>query len=182
MQSVHHVATCNYCRTTSTLSQGNVRLVVVEPIPVLAACLEANVQHYSVPGLTRATVGWARGVSGWRAGGSASACGRARRAALCPASREPRWVAVIVAAVGGRGAWACGGIHGARTAAPLWASRGLNPWVGDGNEGWRAVHWVANNRPVVCTARAAPPLGACGACLAQLMRTTVRTVHRERRE
>lgn len=46
-------------RLFSTPFQGNVRLVTVEPIPVLAACLAANVQHYSVPGVTRATV---RGV------------------------------------------------------------------------------------------------------------------------
>ncbi|KAG2434597.1 hypothetical protein HXX76_007492 [Chlamydomonas incerta] len=36
--------------------QGDVRLVVLEPVPALAACLAANVQEYSVPGLTRATV------------------------------------------------------------------------------------------------------------------------------
>eukprot|EP00198_Chlamydomonas_reinhardtii_P003225 XP_001692561.1 predicted protein [Chlamydomonas reinhardtii] len=36
--------------------QGDVRLVVVEPVPPLAACLAANVQQYSVPGLTHASV------------------------------------------------------------------------------------------------------------------------------
>ncbi|KAG2442125.1 hypothetical protein HYH02_009614 [Chlamydomonas schloesseri] len=36
--------------------KGDVRLVVVEPVPALAACLAANVEQYAVPGLTRATV------------------------------------------------------------------------------------------------------------------------------
>ncbi|PNH09341.1 31-O-demethyl-FK506 methyltransferase FkbM [Tetrabaena socialis] len=36
--------------------RGNARLIAVEPVPVLARCLEANVAQYSVRGLTKAKV------------------------------------------------------------------------------------------------------------------------------